>query len=149
MKARPVGPGKFSIGPEHNTSEMLRSHPSKPVPMTAKKMATGAAKAARRTSSLRPVDNTGVNLPSCLDTLEERTRYGLSRHNLSSDHGVSSFNDRARNIHKSRKVGKLTVHCTLNRPNKKARPVFQPCAPSTPVWLIMPADPNTYLNRKS
>jgi len=52
MKARPVGPGRFSIGPEHNTSEMLRIHPIRPVPITATKIATGAAKAARRTSSL-------------------------------------------------------------------------------------------------
>ena len=146
MKARPVGPGKFSIGPEHNTSEMLRSHPSKPVPMTATKMATGAAKAARRTSSLRLVHYASVNLQSCLDTREkERTIYGLLRHNLSSGDGVSSFSFQARNINEGKTTGRPTVHCTLNRPNKKARPVFQPCAPPKPVWLMMPADPNTYL----
>lgn len=38
--------------PEHRTKTMFKSQPSIPVPMTATKMATGAANAARLTSSL-------------------------------------------------------------------------------------------------
>jgi hypothetical protein len=35
-------PGRPSKGPEHSTRTMLRSHPMRPVPMTAMKMALGA-----------------------------------------------------------------------------------------------------------
>jgi hypothetical protein len=39
-------------GPEHRTTTMLRSQPMRPVPITAMKIADGAAYAALRTSSL-------------------------------------------------------------------------------------------------
>ena len=37
--AEPDGPGKFSSGPLHKTKMILKSHPMRPVPTTAMKMA--------------------------------------------------------------------------------------------------------------
>jgi hypothetical protein len=42
-KALPEGPGRFSSGPEQSTITMLSSQPMRPVPITAMKIALGAA----------------------------------------------------------------------------------------------------------
>jgi hypothetical protein len=50
--AEPLIPGKSAISPEQRTMTTLSTQPKAPVPMTATKMATGAAMAAFLTSSL-------------------------------------------------------------------------------------------------
>lgn len=51
-KAEPLTPGRSAISPEQSTKQTLRIQPNTPVPMTATKIATGAAIAAFLTSSL-------------------------------------------------------------------------------------------------